>query len=617
MLAVLITLLSFQIVYPEILVDESFDQLFLKEKIRQLKTPEVLTYQQAITKLEQGEFKSVEGQGLVYPSSKNYYWFHYRVKNTSSEAKTIYAEMRNAHINYLQLFEWVAGDADVTASVLTGDYTPFKTRPVKHRFVVFPSSIDAGETKEFLVFAEKYNESMKLPIVLRSEENFLSQSIQENTMIGAYIGIYFVIIICLLVLNISYFRPIYCSLLCYVICFALFAISNTGLGFQYLWPEAYWFNSVSRPWSTAAAAVFFLNFCYFYFELGLPKNSTAKIIHRFAICFFSINWLLFALYYLLVTLQLPLPGILFIKFVQIGVGLLPIYLIAIGVYHLLRDFRWKYAAFLLANVGILSALLVTMSEEMGVAQNIFLQENVTLLALVVDFSVLTCVIGIDFYRLRIDNRQLSNSLSEALMEGAQQFVEGQQLERTRLAQELHDGASSRLSALQMRMSTLNTDDSSLKASLLNETNVIAQDIRRFSHNLSSVVLERYGFINAIEELLYSIEESETGFDIEFNYGDEIIEEKNIERELYFICLELINNGLKYSTGDHLLVELNISDSRYELLVGDNGQGYSPAAMTNPSLGLKGINWRLQLLKGTLTEDYREGYQYHQVRIPRD
>ncbi len=616
MLALLAVLLSFQLSYPEIIVDESFDQLLLQEQVRVLETPEVLTYEEVIEKLTQDKFQPVMGRTMVYPSGKNYYWVHYRVKNTTSEAKTVYAEIRYPHINYLQLYDWKIGDTEVVASELTGDYTPFNTRPIDHRFYVFPSKLEAGETREFLLFAEKYNESMKLPIVLRSEQNFFANSIEENTLLGVYGGIYVVIVICLLVLNISRLRPIYFSLLCYVVSFALFAVSNTGLGFQYLWPESYWFNSVSRSWFTTIAAVSFLIFCYFYFELGLERNRVAKMIHRVAAWYFSLNWICYSIYYLLVTFQLPLPDIVFIKIVQIGVGLLPVYLIGIGTYHLINDFRWKYAAFILANIGILSALFITVSEELGVSQSFFLQENITLVALVLDFSVLTCVIGVDFYRLRIANQQLSDSLSEALIEGGQQFVEGQQRERTRLAQELHDGASSRLSALQMRMSTLNTGDDALKQSLVNETQIIAQDIRRFSHNLSSVVLERYGFINAIEELLYSIEESETGFEVEFNYSDNTVDSKSIERELYFITLELINNGLKYSTGDHLLVEFKVSDEQYELVVRDNGKGYSDDGLGNPSLGLKGINWRLQLLKGALSIDYLDGCQYHHVKIPR-
>ncbi|ARN75512.1 7TM-DISM domain-containing protein [Oceanicoccus sagamiensis] len=616
MFALLAALLSFQLVYPEILVDESFDQLFLQEQVRVLETPEALSYEQAIAKLTQGEFKTVAGQGLAYPSGKHYYWLHYRVRNTGSAPITVYTEIRNPHINYLQLFEWVIGDSAVTASKLTGDYTLFDTRPIDHRFYVFPSPLAAGETKEFLLFADKYNESMKLPIMLRSETNFLANSSQENALLGLYIGIYLVIIVCLVILNISRFKGIYFSLLTYVVSFALFAVANTGLGFQYIWREVYLFNSLSRPVLTLFAAVSLLIFCHFYFELGRPQHRKAMLVHRIARVYFSLNWLFFCLYYLLILLQLPLPGIVFIQWVQIGVALLPVYLIAMGVYFLVTDFRWKYAAFLLANVGILSAILIIVLEEMGVVQNVFLQENITMLALVLDFSVLTCVIGGDFYRLRIDNQQLSNSLSEALIEGGQQFVEGQQRERTRLAQELHDGASSRLSALQMRISALTTDDKALKQSLVNETQVIAQDIRRFSHNLSSVVLERYGFINAIEELLYSIEESETGFEVEFNYTEDSVASKSTERELYFMCLELINNAIKYSTGDHLLVEFRVSDTLYELIVSDNGDGYLSDNLSQSGLGLKGINWRLQLLKGEMKVEYRDGYQYHRIKIPR-
>ena len=62
MLALLAVLLSFQLVSPEIVIDESFDQLFLKEQARVLETPEVLTAEQAIEKLVNGEYQPTNDQ---------------------------------------------------------------------------------------------------------------------------------------------------------------------------------------------------------------------------------------------------------------------------------------------------------------------------------------------------------------------------------------------------------------------------------------------------------------------------------------------------------------------------------------------------------------------------
>jgi len=295
---------------------------------------------------------------------------------------------------------------------------------------------------------------------------------------------------------------------------------------------------------------------------------------------------------------------------------LPVYIMALSLYFVIARYQLKYLLFLVSNLGVLLATVMLPLEELGFAKNTFLTEIVLLTALLFDFSILASVVGLDFYNIRRDNKKLSSSLGRAILEGAKNFLEGQQIERRRLALEIHDGASVRLAAVQMKLSGLDTPHQGVRDELLKEVSVISQDIRNFSHNLSSVVLEEYGFVIALEELILSLEEANGSFVFEFDYDSNKIDSKSIERELYFVCLELVNNALKHSSGDVVKIVLSVADEGYELTVQDNGKGYEITDKMPIGLGLKGIDWRLKILSGELEALYLDGLQTHTVRIPR-
>jgi len=302
--------------------------------------------------------------------------------------------------------------------------------------------------------------------------------------------------------------------------------------------------------------------------------------------------------------------------VQACIMLLPVYLIALSLYFSIFRYQPKYTLFLISNLGVLLATIMLPLEELGFAKDTFLTEIVLLTSLLFDFSVLASVVGLDFYRIRSDNKKLSSSLDRAILDGAKNFLEGQQIERRRLALEIHDGASVRLAAVQMKLSGLDTTSQGIRDELLKEVKIISQDIRNFSHNLSSVVLEEYGFVIALEELILSLEEANASFLFEFDYDNNKIDSKSIERELYFVCLELVNNALKHSSGDTVKIALSVAPQGYELMVQDNGKGYEITDQKTVGLGLKGIDWRLKILSGELEALYLNGFQTHTVRIPR-
>jgi len=613
MIEAMLLSLAFALPLPSVLLDSQFDSLLLGEEATVLVAQTPLTPDQALAQINAGQGQPLSETGLSFSAGEHYYWVAFRVENRTDEAVNIYTEIRNPHINNLQLHELSSLQPGLQSSRMTGDYNAFDTREIEHRFFVFSSLFDPGEEKTFLLYADKYNESIKLPVFLRSEDNFHRTSSFESSALGFVTGIYAVIAAGLIILNIAAFKPLHLSLLTYVVSFSLVSVSNTGLGFQYLWTELPLFNSLSRSSLAAVTGISLLIFCYHFFEIGQRSQRERQINLLICACIAMSN-ILYPLYYVLGFIDVGMQDTRVLTVLQVGFLGFPIYYFAVALYYLHRDFKWQYLAFLLANLGVIASAFAIIFEETGLLGNFFLVEVVLMVGIVVDFIVLSVIIGLDFYRIKLDNQRLENSLSEALVEGARKFIHGQQIERVRLAQEVHDGVSSRLTALQMRLSALELPDQQLQSRLIDETRVLAQDVRRFSHNLSSVVLEKYGFVNAIEELLYPLEESNEKFSISFDYDDAEPGPKHIERELYFICLELVNNTLKHSDGDEIAIRYQLDEAWFVLSVSDNGSGYQ-VAKDNLGLGLAGINWRVELLGGELEITKRDGRQYHEVRIP--
>lgn len=583
-------------------------------QVQTLQTEQDISFEQALLASNQGMFSTAPA-GLVFPGGPHYYWAKFNVKNTSEDKNTIIIEVRNAHLNYVELFEYSQNGNHQTSLGKTGDYLEFKTRPIEYRFFAFETTLVPGETRSFLLHTSKLNESIKFPITVHSQQNFWHTMNNETTLLGGYFGIYTLFILLLFIFALSKPSLLNISLFFYVMGFSLLALANSGLGFQHLWPNTTVFNNISRSIFASIASLALMFFAYVNLDLNKAKSTFISKFHRIFIIYLLINSVLFIGYYWLVRIHSPYIDFINVLVLQVPYGLQFLYLIFLSFYLSITQRNIRHLMFLLAISGVTLASLVFMLEQIGFPITGFSQEHIMLAALTFDFTILASIGGIEFYQIRIQNRTLADSLDQAIIEGAENFLEGQHNERHRLAQQVHDGASVKLSALQMQLSVLDTQDKLQQQSLIQTVNTIANDIRNFAHNLSPIILEQYGFIAAIEEVIDSLNTEQQTINIIFKHDGSSIDKTNIERELYFICLELINNALKHSQGSEIVIQFSTNETGWCLRVQDNGKGYEPNALENPGIGLQGIHWRLRLLNSRLLFSYEKGIQTHDIKIP--
>ena len=203
-------------------------------------------------------------------------------------------------------------------------------------------------------------------------------------------------------------------------------------------------------------------------------------------------------------------------------------------------------------------------------------------------------------------------LSERVSRDAvRRVVEAQELERARLARELHDETGQALTSILLGLKSLedrvDSDDGRTAVTELRNLVVSTlQDVRRLAVELRPAALDDFGLVPAIERLRDTVEEQGgLSVDVQSPLGDERLPPET-ETALYRIVQEALINVLKHAAATRVTVRLSRSGKTVALVVQDDGNGFDPASVRDGGLGLVGMRERVALLGGRLTVESSEG-----------
>ncbi len=201
---------------------------------------------------------------------------------------------------------------------------------------------------------------------------------------------------------------------------------------------------------------------------------------------------------------------------------------------------------------------------------------------------------------QVDLRKLHDVQQQELLKAV---VETQEIERKRLAEDLHDSVGQVLSAIKLNLHRLDkTIDAGKEKTLLADTRNLTdesiQEIRNIIHNVLPPVLTDFGFIDALKALSEKIETA-TGVKIKLikNIGDERFA-PSIELALYRIVQEIFSNTIKHADANVIQVTLNREDNFLVIMIADNGVGFDLANVKH-GFGLKNLQSRVQLINGKI------------------
>ncbi|RYF76904.1 MAG: hypothetical protein EOO39_05070 [Cytophagaceae bacterium] len=222
--------------------------------------------------------------------------------------------------------------------------------------------------------------------------------------------------------------------------------------------------------------------------------------------------------------------------------------------------------------------------------------------------MLLLLMGLIVYNNR-QLRQKNRAISEA-------HLQGQTLERQRVAADLHDNLGTTLAALQWSLdatdkSKLTAAERAVYATIREQVSQAYRDVRLLSHNLLPDELAKQGLAAALQKLVEKMNRN-TPVNVQLTGADELPAlDQQAEFELYSICLELLNNTIKHAQATEARIDLHLTahtarpaEAGLLMTISDNGKGVSDQP-TN-GRGLQNVAARVASLSGTLVTDREPG-----------
>jgi signal transduction histidine kinase len=196
-------------------------------------------------------------------------------------------------------------------------------------------------------------------------------------------------------------------------------------------------------------------------------------------------------------------------------------------------------------------------------------------------------------------------LSERVTRDAvRRVVEAQELERKRLARELHDETGQALTSILLGLKSLEQAIGSEEArkgveSLRALVVSTLQDVRRLAVELRPSALDDFGLGPALERLVDTHrQDASVEVDLEVRLNGERLPSE-IETALYRIVQEALTNVAKHADATRISILLMRKDEAAVLVVEDDGKGFDPGEIRPESLGIAGMRERVGLLGGQL------------------
>jgi signal transduction histidine kinase len=185
----------------------------------------------------------------------------------------------------------------------------------------------------------------------------------------------------------------------------------------------------------------------------------------------------------------------------------------------------------------------------------------------------------------------------------QRILEGQELERRRLARELHDETGQALTSILLGLKSVETarGEDEVQAAVSELRELVAEtleDVRRLALELRPKALDDFGLEPALERLAQAFAE-QTGIvvDVEARLGTRLPGE--VETVLYRIVQEALTNIVKHAQAERVSIVVRRRGDRVAAVIEDDGRGFAPGEARADGLGLLGMRERLALVGGTI------------------
>lgn len=185
------------------------------------------------------------------------------------------------------------------------------------------------------------------------------------------------------------------------------------------------------------------------------------------------------------------------------------------------------------------------------------------------------------------------------------LLEGEELERHRVARDLHDGLGGHLTAMRLQVSS--EDNLPVLDGIKSQLDQMISDVRLIAHNMMPENLSRSGLSVALEDLCTLMQHGAVVIELQCNGLSSTIAE-NMQLNIYRIIQELINNAIRHGDADQIIVQCLQNEQGFLIGVDDNGKGFDVGEVVGAKrgMGLKNVQMRVEYLNGKMNISSQPG-----------
>jgi len=191
---------------------------------------------------------------------------------------------------------------------------------------------------------------------------------------------------------------------------------------------------------------------------------------------------------------------------------------------------------------------------------------------------------------------------------SQQIIGAQEEERKRIAKDIHDGIGQMLTALRFNIDSIDFNHKEKsEASLVSLKEVFGQlikDVRTVTFNLAPPELTDHGIGSAIRKMSNMVR-NYTGIRVLYENTSSFDQRLDpvVETNIYRVVQEAVNNALKYSNSDYILISLEHTEFYLKIKIQDEGNGFDveniPEDNGGTGNGLRFMKERMNYVNGEI------------------
>jgi signal transduction histidine kinase len=556
-------------------------------------------------------------------------WIKINIVNKCKEHKQLVLELNNPLIDYIKYYN--IQQNKIIDSNLCGDVLPFTNRNINYRNPLYLIKLFPTDTQQIFFKLNAGGRKLHIPLSLKLIDTFIESSAKKNLVLGGYYGVLAIITLLSLYLAYILIEKVFLLFAIYILFLLMTQMCLSGVAYQYFWPNFPKWNASSVTFFMAISLIVALAFVESFIS---KKYMTKKII-----ILLYLNMLIpigIAIASLLGPVSLHYAIWVLYRFIPVIYTLL----LLIGIVFLINKFKSARIFVPSLVFGIISIGVMLFYNVSGFSDNIFTNNfvvfAVTLKCLLLSIALLDRLKifkeekekiqvlqiqqleELNRYKERINSELLNTveikslELSVKQNEIKRALFFGEEKERKRVAQDLHDGMGSLLSTLKLNAESIDLSSKKLEKNeaiayqnVLEMIDKACTELRNISHNLMPSSLEHFGLKITLESLIERINSNGgTHFSFQiFNLEEKI--DAQIEINIYRIILELVNNIIKHAKAKKASIQLIFENQLIMLITEDDGIGFNYSNQKVPGTGLLNIKSRTESMNGKINIDSKE------------